>query len=307
MNDLINTPKHQNLIYDVGMHKGEDTEFYLRKGFRVIAFEANPELVSSGRNRLKKFIDQGQLVIVEGAIVDEDAIKAGQKKVKFYKNDNNSVWGTVCTNWAERNVQLGTSSSMIEVDVVDFADTLQKYGIPHFMKIDIEGCDLVCINTLSKFSERPNYISIESDKVSFANITNEINELVNLGYGCFQAIEQSTISKVQSPPVLPKEGEYVAQSFEEGSSGLFGAEIGDQWKSRDEILRQYRIIRLGYYLLGDDGIMHKWKFRGAGKLHSWTRNFLSLFTKAAVPGWYDTHARHFSADVSNVQLSSEQT
>ncbi len=25
-----------DLIYDVGMHTGEDTEFYLRKGFRVV-------------------------------------------------------------------------------------------------------------------------------------------------------------------------------------------------------------------------------------------------------------------------------
>jgi 16S rRNA A1518/A1519 N6-dimethyltransferase RsmA/KsgA/DIM1 with predicted DNA glycosylase/AP lyase activity len=43
MLDLIPTPKHKDLIYDVGMHHGEDTEFYLRKGFRVVAFEADPD------------------------------------------------------------------------------------------------------------------------------------------------------------------------------------------------------------------------------------------------------------------------
>jgi hypothetical protein len=32
------------LIYDVGAHKGEDTEFYLIRGFSVIAIEAVPEL-----------------------------------------------------------------------------------------------------------------------------------------------------------------------------------------------------------------------------------------------------------------------
>ena len=83
MSDLIDSPKHNDLIYDVGMHKGEDTEFYLRKGFRVIAFEANPELVDLCRVRLKRFIEQGQLKIVEGAIVDTDAIEAGQEKVRF--------------------------------------------------------------------------------------------------------------------------------------------------------------------------------------------------------------------------------
>jgi len=43
-----------NLIFDVGMHKGEDTDFYIKKGFDVIGFEANPELIKY----LKKlFID----------------------------------------------------------------------------------------------------------------------------------------------------------------------------------------------------------------------------------------------------------
>ena len=29
-----------NLIYDIGVNKGEDTEFYLNKGFRVVGIEA---------------------------------------------------------------------------------------------------------------------------------------------------------------------------------------------------------------------------------------------------------------------------
>ena len=37
-----------DLIYDVGMHRAEDTEFYLAKGFRVIAVEASPGAVRSG-------------------------------------------------------------------------------------------------------------------------------------------------------------------------------------------------------------------------------------------------------------------
>lgn len=300
MNDLMNTPKHKDVIYDVGMHKGEDTEFYLRKGFRIIAFEADPDLAHFCRNRLKEFIARGQLVIVEGAILDPDAINAGEKKVQFCKNDDNSDWGTVCGNWAERNARLGTSSSTVEIDAVNFAGVIQEHGVPHYMKIDIEGCDMVCINALKRFQERPDYVSIESDKISFANIKREIGALVDLGYDCFQAVEQSAIPLSQSPPYPPTEGEYVAQHFENGSSGLFGSELGDKWKSKHKILRQYRAIRLGYYLLGDDGIMSKWKFRGAGRLQSLTRGLLRLFTKAAVPGWYDTHACHSCVDDSKV-------
>ena len=41
--------KHADLIYDVGFHHGEDTAYYLKKGFRVVAFEAHPRLAEKGR------------------------------------------------------------------------------------------------------------------------------------------------------------------------------------------------------------------------------------------------------------------
>ncbi len=293
MNDKIKTPKHSDLIYDVGMHRGEDTEFYLRKGFRVVSFEANPELAKLCRNRLKSYLDKGQLKIVEGAIVDADAIKPGQTKVVFYKNNALSDWGTVCTDWAERNARLGKPSSMIEVDVINFQEVMQENGVPHFLKIDIEGADTVCLESLKMFQERPDYVSIESDKTSFANIKREIDTLMALGYDSFQAVEQSMIPKLQTPPQPPKEGHYAPQSFEHGSSGLFGAELNGEWKSYRKILHQYRAIRLGYVLLGNDGgILNKLTFPGSWQLQSWARSVCRLFTNAEVPGWYDTHARH---------------
>jgi FkbM family methyltransferase len=290
------TPKHLDLIYDVGLHKGEDAEFYLRKGFRVVAFEADPELVVCCRTRLKEFIDSGQLTIIEGAIVGPDLIRTGHKTVQFYKNNDISVWGTVRAEWAERNARLGTSSNVIEVEAINFADAIREHGLPHFMKIDIEGCDTVCLGALIDFEERPTYISIESDKTSFGNIEREIDLFIKLGYTSFQAIEQSRIPRFQSPPYPPREGKYVSHHFEEGSSGLFGSELEGKWKSRHGILRQFRLIRLGYFLVGDDGIMRKWRFRGANLLRRLTGRVLRLFTHTAVPGWHDTHARHFSAN-----------
>ena len=300
MNELNDTPKHKDLIYDIGMCEGEDTEFYLRKGFRVIAFEADPELARLCRNRLKGFIDQGQLTVVQGAIVDLDSIEAGQEKALFYRNNDKSDWGTVCSDRAECNVRLGTSNSMLEVDVIDLPSIMLQYGIPHYMKIDIEGMDMICVDALRRFRERPDYISIESDKTSFANIKHEINTLVDLGYNSFQAVEQSAKHLSQSPPHPAREGTYAAQRFGGLTSGLFGLELGGDWKSKHEILRQYRIIRLGYYLLGDDGIVSRSNLLRAVRLHLLIYRFLKHFTKAEVPGWYDTHARHFRVETGKV-------
>ncbi|HEY2827695.1 MAG TPA: FkbM family methyltransferase [Pirellulales bacterium] len=298
MNDVAGPPKHQDLIYDIGMHKGEDTEFYLRKGFRVVAFEANPELVGFCKARFREFIEYGRLTIIEGAILESNTLLPGQKTVQFYVSKLNSVWGTVCEEWAQRNERMGDSSTPVEVDVIDMAAVLEEYGVPRYMKIDIEGCDMACVSALRKFSVRPDYVSLESEKTGFNSIQQQIDALAELGYDAFQAVEQSKIHRCQVPPLPPKEGKYVTHQFEEGCSGLFGAELPGGWKSRREILSHFRIVSLGYRLLGDDSVMSRWRFPLARMIRSLTRSFLKFITGSAVPGWHDTHARHASAAAS---------
>ena len=88
----------QNLIYDIGMHKGEDAAFYLAKGFKVVGIEANPELCLEVAQRLSFFGER--LRIVNATIHD----RAGT--ISFYVNDRVSVWGTTQRQWAERNARL---------------------------------------------------------------------------------------------------------------------------------------------------------------------------------------------------------
>ena len=51
------------LVYDVGMCRGEDTEFYLNRGYRVVGVEANPALVKSLREKFATEQERGQLHI----------------------------------------------------------------------------------------------------------------------------------------------------------------------------------------------------------------------------------------------------
>jgi len=124
--------------------------------------------------------------------------------------------------------------------------------------------------------------------------------LCELGYDRFQAVEQSLLPLKQSPPRPPREGLDAEWTFPEGASGLFGAELPDAWKSRREILSLYRYIRLGYFLLGDDGILNGLDFYQADDLRDWVAEFLGKRTRQCVPGWYDTHARHAGAAVSSL-------
>ena len=92
--------RQDDLIYDVGMHKGEDTRYYLRKGFRVVAFEANPVLVSECRARFAAELQSGRLSIVEGALAP--AAWQGDS-ITFFVNQRKSVFGTIDPDFAQRN------------------------------------------------------------------------------------------------------------------------------------------------------------------------------------------------------------
>ena len=60
------------LIFDVGLHRGQDTRFYLDMGYRVVAVEAEPGLVEAARRMFAPEIADQRLAIVHCAISGED-------------------------------------------------------------------------------------------------------------------------------------------------------------------------------------------------------------------------------------------
>ena len=123
----------KDLIYDVGLHKGEDAEFYLKKGFRVVAIEALPALAQMATERLHRYLNSGKLVILNVAIAEKDGPLA------FFETPGQSVWGTAYLDWAQRNQRLGQSCIKRTVQGMNFTNILGQCGIPYYLKIDIEG------------------------------------------------------------------------------------------------------------------------------------------------------------------------
>lgn len=264
------------LIFDVGMHHGEDTEFYLRKGFRVVAVEAVPEFCQLVARRLQRYVAAGQLVVENVAIAEE----AGP--VSFYTSEN-PVWGTIRADWARRNERLGAATTgVMTVPAVTFAALLAAHGVPHYLKIDIEGADLLCLEALAGFDEKPPYVSIESTKTSWRALWHEFDLFGRLGYDRFKVVSQVTV-RSQVSPDPPREGRYAEHAFEYGASGLFGAELPGRWLTRRQARIRYAPVFLRYRLYGDDGLFR----RGPG-----IRGFAGwkLQRLFGDPGWYDTHA-----------------
>jgi FkbM family methyltransferase len=184
----------KGLIYDVGAHKGEDTEYYLRKGFSVVAIEPNPELYAELVAKFRQFLDCGRLILLDASISDT----AGE--TVLYVNAN-SAWATTDPEWVIRNQKLGASSTPVIVKSERFKTILQNCGMPYYLKIDIEGADTLCLDALKGFSSRPQYVSIESTKTRWRHLLEEFSLLSCLGYCGYKIINQGSGFQSNGNPI----------------------------------------------------------------------------------------------------------
>jgi FkbM family methyltransferase len=258
--------KCDDLVFDVGMHRGEDTEHYLGQGFRVVAVEANPALVDSATQRFARAIASGRLTIVGGAVAE------GRGTVELAVFDEHTVWSSVDRKFIARNLAMGQRCHTVEVPAVRFVDLLTEYGVPRYLKIDIEGSDMMCVRALHEVNERPDYLSIESAVTSPRSggvveaVFDELAELWTLGYRAFKFVDQTRISS------------------EAGSSGPFGDETAGRWVRIGPALVQSVNLRLQYEISAHGT---RWGESLPGRAYSMFRN--EVLHRPL--GWYDLHVK----------------
>ncbi|MEI6264148.1 MAG: FkbM family methyltransferase [Sphingobacteriia bacterium] len=229
-----------DLIYDIGMHKGEDTKFYLQKGYRVVAVEANPALVAQVSAELKSFIDDGKLIIVNEGIAEKEG------SMTFYRNDHELEWSSFDKAIGTRD---NTPFAEMLVPCRTAASLLAEYGIPYYLKIDIEGYDPICINGIESIDNAPAYISCEASSIEC------LEALIAKGYRQFKLINQA---RNFTPFSLTTEqnalGNFIQQKWNRaklrlqkfipfkynfGTSGPFGEETPGRWMDADYIRKAY--------------------------------------------------------------------
>lgn len=246
-----------DLIIDVGMHTGEDTARFLAAGFRVVAVEANPEIAAAAKERFRQEIDDGRLQIVEAAIAEK-------RGAASFGISDNTVWSSLAPEMIERNERFANSSyRYITVKTIPFSDVLAEFGMPYYLKVDIEGMDMLCVRALRDFDDRPAFISIEShvsvNHAAGRAVLDELAELWKLGYRAFR---------------------YVDQSHGEADVPLRDRWSGPPWTSVAAALARSQALRAHHNLSGFGG--------------RWTRSSLgNVYRRLRRPGdplWFDLHA-----------------
>lgn len=169
------------LVFDIGMYDGADTRYFLDLGFRVVAVEANPDLVDIARENFSAELGSGQLLIVDAAI----ASGCGGIDLAICADDLGAS-----TLFTQRIAHRRTAR-ICHVRSILFADLLAEFGTPYHLKIDIEGADRLCVLSLDP-EHRPDYLSFEVDD----SLGELIDHAERIGYRHFKLIGQCSFLEI---------------------------------------------------------------------------------------------------------------
>ena len=163
-------------VFDIGMFDGEDTAYYLECGFRVVAVVANPVAADAGRARFAKELRAGSLLI------EPVAIGASEGVSELFLCDGDPGSSSLSRERLDRRAD---GVNVVMVPVVPFQAIVERHGVPHYLKVDIEGADRHCVLTLDA-AIRPSYVSFEMGD----DWEELLDHLVRIGYTRFKLISQ---------------------------------------------------------------------------------------------------------------------
>jgi FkbM family methyltransferase len=216
------------IAYDVGMNNGDDCEYYLKKGYQVVAIDANPLLCQQATRRFENEIRAGRVTILNLGVGPRSS------RMTFFIHKGHSVLSTFCPEQALSGNKSDLNPEVwhpIEIDVRRLSDIIQFFGDGEYVKIDVEGFDVITLKDLSEHKIHPNYISAEAHQID------TFCHLIAMGYTEFKFIQGATVQALFSDHEIRVLGGGVAKhSFLAHSAGPFGEDIPGPWMNKKEIL-----------------------------------------------------------------------
>jgi FkbM family methyltransferase len=241
-------------VFDIGMYDGVDTAYYLESGYRVVAVEANPELTEAASRKFAPQVRSEQLVCINAAISQDG------EPVELALSATDLGSSTLFSDKIKDKLPAGH----ITVSGVKLTDLFAEYGVPFYLKVDIEGADRFCILSLTP-ELCPPYLSFEAGD----DVDELVSHIANLGYAKFKVIDQSTFREFSN-----------VECLSDRAARKLMSHLG--------YADPHLIRRAGrYFVAAHSSGPVPWKSDGRWRS---LESLRSILTRANFPGWYDIHA-----------------
>jgi len=154
-----------DLIFDIGACYGKKLASFLGIKANIVAVEPQKKCI----NFLKKAFGNKKVIFVNKAVGEREGL------ADFYQGDDHS-YSTMSKDWMEYTDH--SWNNPYKVKVVTLDKLIKKYGIPKYIKIDIEGFELQALKGLT---HPVNIISIEFIRENMLKTIKCVNYLNKIG------------------------------------------------------------------------------------------------------------------------------
>ena len=221
------------IIYDFGANNGDDIPYYLKKGNRVVAVEANPSLASHIRDRFAKEILLNKVVVVNKALTKEEIVGA----VPFYVHKTNDV----LSQFPRPSLDNFGDFHEIFVPSQRASEIIKEFGDPYYVKIDIESYDQAILEDIFSSNLRPAFISAESHNIEvFASL------VASGGYKSFKLVDGASVANEYEQHSITTSQGLERYSFPHHSAGPFGDDIRGPWLTANNMFNLLANEGLGW-------------------------------------------------------------
>lgn len=172
--------KEGDLVFDIGANIGDRTEVFEILGARVIAVEPQKKCLQQLEAR---FYKSSQVTIV-GKAID---VSEGARIMKICSTD--PTISTMSDEWVLTSRFSGNYKwdKSQKVETIRFDNLIDEYGMPAFVKIDVEGYEF---NVISSLTKAVSALSFEFTQEQFVNslkcfeLMNQLGDyLYNVSFG----------------------------------------------------------------------------------------------------------------------------
>jgi FkbM family methyltransferase len=229
------------LAYDVGMHNGDDSHYYLAKGFDVIGIDANPVQCRNCAIRFRDEIAAGRMIILN------EGVGPSEGTLDFYINEVQDSLSTFAPEKLGESKTIIyskeqlTSWKQVYVKTRKLSSIVAEYGSPTVVKLDVEHFDHLVLLDLLETHIAPPYISSEVQTID------PFCALVCMGYERFKLLDGSTVGeKFGDHEIATLDGRRIRHSFTQHSSGPLADDLPGQWLDKDEALLHLMLHGVGW-------------------------------------------------------------
>lgn len=163
------------LIFDIGANKGNKIKVFRKMGFEVIGLEPELTALSTLEYRFKN--DKNVKIVNKGVSNQEGELDIFITASRSGLNTLNQKWTEIVEENKDGRWNYNQRfKRAYKVKVITLQELIEQFGIPYFIKIDVEGLELNVIKGLHKL---PPFISFECNLPEFKDETLEIIERIS--------------------------------------------------------------------------------------------------------------------------------